>query len=33
VSYDEAVTARADRTVTLFDGQLEQSSQAALCAP
>jgi putative ABC transport system ATP-binding protein len=33
VSYDEAVTARADRTVTLIDGQLEHSSRAALCAP
>ena len=33
VSYDQAVTARADRTVTLSDGQLKHSSQTALCAP
>jgi ABC-type lipoprotein export system ATPase subunit len=33
VSYDEAVTVRADRTVTLSDGQLKHSSEAALCAP
>src|SRR5208282_4324835 len=32
VSYDEAVTARAARTVTLIDGRLAHSSQAALCA-
>jgi putative ABC transport system ATP-binding protein len=33
VSYDAAVGARADRTVTLVDGRLTHPSQPALCAP
>jgi putative ABC transport system ATP-binding protein len=33
VSYDHAVGARADRTVTLIDGQVQTSTEAALFAP
>ncbi len=33
VSYDRAVGARADRTVTLIDGQIQSPSETALSAP
>jgi ABC-type lipoprotein export system ATPase subunit len=33
VSYDRAVGARADRTVTIVDGRLRQGSEPALSAP
>ncbi len=33
VSYDRAVGARADRTVTLIDGQIQSPSETALTAP
>jgi putative ABC transport system ATP-binding protein len=33
VSYDSAVGARADRTVTLIDGQIQPSSEPALATP
>jgi putative ABC transport system ATP-binding protein len=33
VSYDRAVGARADRTVTLIDGQIQSPARTALSAP
>jgi putative ABC transport system ATP-binding protein len=33
VSYDPAVGARADRTITLIDGQIQTPTETALCAP